>query len=109
MVWCTWEVIPQDIWCLNIVTITLQVKLILWAHENEANDTVDLWLLRQQILAMQKAYDNVVSPATIAKTILDEFKGFNPFNLLKNSFWYCSPVFLFFQSDAAWWEDTSLD
>jgi hypothetical protein len=42
---------------------------------------------------MQKAYDNVVSPVTIAKTILDEFKGFNPFNLLKHSFWYCSPVF----------------
>jgi hypothetical protein len=40
---------------------------------------VDSWQLRQQILAMQKAYDNVVSPSTIAKTILDEFKGFNPF------------------------------
>jgi hypothetical protein len=56
------------------VTITLQVKLILWAHENEANDAVDLWLLRQQILAMQKAYDNVVSPANIAKIILHEFR-----------------------------------
>jgi hypothetical protein len=76
-----WEVIPQGVWCLNIVTVTLQVKLILWVHENEANDTVDLWLSRQKILAMQKAYDNVVSPDTIAKTILDEFKGFNPFNL----------------------------
>jgi hypothetical protein len=52
-------------------------------------------LLRQQILAMQKAYDNVVSPATVAKTILDEFKGFNPFKLLNYSFWYCSPVFFF--------------
>jgi hypothetical protein len=41
---------------------------------NEANDTVDLWQLRQQILAMLKGYDSVVSPATIAKTILDEFK-----------------------------------
>jgi hypothetical protein len=90
MIWCEREVIPQDIWCLNIVTIAFQIKLILWAHENEANDTVDFWLLRQQILAMQKAYDNVVSPATIAKTILDKFKGFKPFNLLKNSFWYCS-------------------
>jgi hypothetical protein len=49
------------------VTITLQVKLILWTHENEANDTVDLWLLRQQILAMQNIYDNAVSPATIGK------------------------------------------
>jgi hypothetical protein len=29
MIWCTWEVIPQDIWCLNIVTITSQLKLIL--------------------------------------------------------------------------------
>jgi hypothetical protein len=47
---------------------------------------VDFWLLRQQILAMQKAYDIVVSSATIAKTILDEFKGLNPFNLLKHSF-----------------------
>jgi hypothetical protein len=33
MIWCTWEVIPQDIWCLNIVTIALQVKVTLWAHE----------------------------------------------------------------------------
>jgi hypothetical protein len=32
-----------------------------------------------------KAYDNV-SPATITNTILDEVKGFNPFNLLKHSF-----------------------
>jgi hypothetical protein len=49
------------------VTITLQVKLISWAHENEANNAVDLWLLRQQILAMQNIYDNVVFPDTIAK------------------------------------------
>jgi hypothetical protein len=68
------------------VTITLQVKFILWTHENKANNTVDLWLLRQQILAMQKACDNIVSPATIANMILDEFKGFNPFNVLKHSF-----------------------
>jgi hypothetical protein len=38
---------------------------------------------------MQKAYDNTFSPANIAKTILDKFKGFNPFTLLKHSFWYC--------------------
>jgi hypothetical protein len=43
---------------------------------------------------MQKAYDNVVSPITIAKAILDEFKGFKPFKLLKYSFWYFLPVFL---------------
>jgi hypothetical protein len=106
MIWCIREVIPQDIWCLHTVTINLQVKIILWAHENEANDTVDLWLLRQQILAMQKAYDNVVSPAIIVKTILDKFKDFNPFNLLKNSFWHCSLFSCFFQSDAAWCEAT---
>jgi hypothetical protein len=35
---------------------------------------MDLWLLRPQILAMQKAYDNVVSPSTIAKAILNELK-----------------------------------
>jgi hypothetical protein len=34
---------------------------------------------------MQKAYDNVVSPANIAKVISDEFKGFNLFNLPKHS------------------------
>jgi hypothetical protein len=28
MIQCTWEVIPQDIWCLNIVTITLQECLV---------------------------------------------------------------------------------
>jgi hypothetical protein len=47
-------------------------------------------------------------PANIAKTILDEFKGFNPFNLLKH-FWYCSPVFLFFHLNATWCEDNSLN
>jgi hypothetical protein len=66
--------------------IVLEVMFILWAHENEANNTVDLWLLRQQILAMQNAHHNV-STANIAKTILDEFKSFNPFNSLKYSFW----------------------
>jgi hypothetical protein len=50
---------------------------------------VGLWLLRQQILAMQKAYDNAISPA---KTILDEFKGFNPFHLRKHSFWYLAGI-----------------
>jgi hypothetical protein len=87
------EVIPQDSWGLNIVMVILQVKLILQVNENETNYTVDLWLLRPQILAMQKAYDNGVSPATIVKNILDEFKGFNPFKLVRFSFWYCSPVF----------------
>jgi hypothetical protein len=46
-------------------------KACLMAHENEANDTVDLWVLRQQILAMQKTYDNFVSPGTIANIVLD--------------------------------------
>jgi hypothetical protein len=40
---------------------------------------------------MRKAYDNVVSPANIAKTILDELKGFNLFNLLKHS-WYLARI-----------------
>jgi hypothetical protein len=78
------------------VTTALQAKLILWAHENEASSAVDFQLFRQQTLAMQMDYDNVVSPANIAKIILDEFKDFNPFKLLKYSFWYCSPVFFFF-------------
>jgi hypothetical protein len=69
----------------------------------QSNDTVDLWQLRQQILVMKRAYDNFVSPANIANTIMDEFKGSNPFNLLKHSFWclagisvLLSSVFLFF-------------
>jgi hypothetical protein len=56
-----------------------------------SNNTVDLQQLRQQILAMQKAYDNV-APANIAKTILEEHEGFNPFNLLKHSFWYLAGI-----------------
>jgi hypothetical protein len=44
----------------------------MWARENEANDTVDFWLLRQQTLAVQKACD-VVSPAAMATTVLDVF------------------------------------
>jgi hypothetical protein len=35
----------------------------------QSNNTVGLWQLWQQILAMQKAYDNVASPANIAITI----------------------------------------
>jgi hypothetical protein len=30
----------------------------------------------------------VTAPSDIAKTILDELQGFNPFNTLKYSFWY---------------------
>jgi hypothetical protein len=56
---------------------------------------------------MQKAYVNGFSPATIAKTILDEFKCFNPLNLLKHSFCYCSPVFLLFWSDATQCKENS--
>jgi hypothetical protein len=44
--------------------------------------------LRQQISAMQRAHDQTTAPANIAKTILDELQGFNPFNTLKYSFWY---------------------
>jgi hypothetical protein len=62
----------------------------------QSNDTVNLWQLKQQILAMQKAYDNIVSPANIAKTILDDFKGFNLFNLLKHSFSYLAGLFTCF-------------
>jgi hypothetical protein len=44
----------------------------------KSSDPGDLRQLRQQILAMQKAYDDIVSPGNIAKTVLDELKGFNP-------------------------------
>jgi hypothetical protein len=49
------------------------------------NDTLNLQHLKQQILAMYKAYDQVISPANIANTTLDELQGFNPFNILKHS------------------------
>jgi hypothetical protein len=39
-----------------------------WAN---SNDTLNLQNLRQQILVMQRAYDQVISPANMAKTILD--------------------------------------
>jgi hypothetical protein len=52
------------------------------------NDSLNLQALRQQVLAMQRAHDQVAAPADIAKTILDELQGFNPFNTLKYSFWY---------------------
>jgi hypothetical protein len=35
---------------------------------------------------MQRAHDQVAAPADKAKTILDEFQGFNTFNTLKYSF-----------------------
>jgi hypothetical protein len=60
---------------------------VMGAWEN-SNDTLNLQHLRQQILAMQRAYDQVISPADMAKTILDELQGFNPFNVLKHAFWY---------------------
>jgi hypothetical protein len=37
---------------------------------------------------MQRAHDQVATPADIAKTILLELQGFNPFSTLKYSFWY---------------------
>jgi hypothetical protein len=59
---------------------------VMGAWEN--NNSLNLQALRQQILAMQQAHDQVVTPADIAKTVLDELQGFNPFNTLKYSFWY---------------------
>jgi hypothetical protein len=41
---------------------------------------------------MQRAYDQVISPADMAKTILDELQGFSPFNVLKHSFWYLMAI-----------------
>jgi hypothetical protein len=64
---------------------------------------------------MQKTYDNVVLPAKIAKAILGELQGFNPFHLPKHSFWYLTGMnvllFIHFlvQSDATQCKDRSLD
>jgi hypothetical protein len=57
------------------------------AWEN-INDSLNLQALIQQTLAMQQAHGQVIVPADIAKTILEELQGFNPLNTLKNSFWY---------------------
>jgi hypothetical protein len=56
------------------------------AWENN-NDSLHLQDLRQQILAMGRAHDQVAAPADRAKTMLDELQGFNPLNTLKYSFW----------------------
>jgi hypothetical protein len=37
---------------------------------------------------MQRAHDQVISPAYMAKMILKELQGFNQLNFLKHSFWY---------------------
>jgi hypothetical protein len=57
------------------------------AWEN-SNDSLNLQALRQQVLAMQRAHNQVAAPADTAKSIVDELQGFNPFNTLKYSFWY---------------------
>jgi hypothetical protein len=60
---------------------------VMGAWEN-SNDSLNLQHLRHQMLAMQREYDQVISPANMAKTILDELPSINPFNVLKHSFWY---------------------
>jgi hypothetical protein len=62
-----------------------------WANNN---DYLNLQSLRQQILAMQQANDQVISPADVAKTILEELQGFNPLNNQKHSFWYVIGIVL---------------
>jgi hypothetical protein len=52
------------------------------------NVYLNLQALRQQILAMQQAYNQVAAPADTEKTIFDELQVFNPFNTLKYSFFY---------------------
>jgi hypothetical protein len=37
---------------------------------------------------MQRAQNQVISPADMAKMILEELQGFNRLNFLKHSFWY---------------------
>jgi hypothetical protein len=41
---------------------------------------------------MQRAYDRIISPADMAKSILDKLQGFNSFNVLKHSFWYLAAL-----------------
>jgi hypothetical protein len=43
---------------------------------------------------MQGAHDQVIAPEDIAKTVLDELYGFNPFNTLKYSFWHLIAIVL---------------
>jgi hypothetical protein len=50
---------------------------VMGAWENN-NDSLNLQALRQQILAIQQAHDQMITPADIAKTILEELQGFNP-------------------------------
>jgi hypothetical protein len=57
------------------------------AWENN-NGSLNLQHLRQQILAILRAHDQVIAPADIAKTILEELQGFNPLYTLKHSFCY---------------------
>jgi hypothetical protein len=41
---------------------------------------------------MQRAHNQVISPADMAKVILEELQGFNPLNSLKHSFWYLAGI-----------------
>lgn len=49
---------------------------VMGAWENN-NDSLNLQLLRQQILAMQRAHDQVISPVDVAKMISEDLQGFN--------------------------------
>jgi hypothetical protein len=57
--------------------------MVAWENYNES---LNLQLLRQQILAMQRARNQVISPVNMAKTILEELQCFKPLNSLKHSF-----------------------
>jgi hypothetical protein len=55
-----------------------------WSHTNLS---LDLVVLHQEILDIQNSNLPIIQPSDVVAWVLDTLKGFNPFNILRHSFW----------------------
>ncbi|KAK1346818.1 hypothetical protein QTO34_000678 [Cnephaeus nilssonii] len=69
----------SSLWDCSKIKMHLQG---IWHHNNIG---IDLVQLHKHVQAIQNSHDEIISPAKLAKELLDVLKDFNPCNLLKNT------------------------
>ncbi|XP_042831068.1 endogenous retrovirus group K member 13-1 Env polyprotein-like [Panthera tigris] len=64
-----------------------QVRRHLQGVWHDANTSLDLLQLQEEINAVASSSLSFPNPGDLAETILHQLNGFNPFNILQHSFW----------------------
>jgi hypothetical protein len=58
--------------------------------------SIDLMALHKEILDIQNSKLPIIHPGEVASRVLDALQGFNPFNILRHSFWILMGIIILF-------------